>query len=91
MSDILYQGFIYLKSQNKFYEDFSIAKGLARPKLFRFSEIVEIQAESDSLTEKVVSNGTEISESIPISWRPPKHAQKCIKQDNSSFSDFKYN
>ena len=48
----MYQTLTYLKSCNKFYEYISIAKGLSSENMFKFSEIVEIQKQSECITEK---------------------------------------
>ena len=53
-----------MKSHNQFYEDISIAKGLSNEKIFRFSDIVKIESKNENVTEKVISDGTEMSESI---------------------------
>ena len=42
-----YQALTYLKSYTKFYDDISIAKGLSSEKMFKFSDIVEIQWQSE--------------------------------------------
>ena len=56
--------FNYLKSHNKFYEDISIAKGLSSEEMFRFSDILEIQGENESITEKNISGEKKMSENI---------------------------
>ena len=61
---IFYQTLTYLKSDNKLYEDISIAKCLLSEKMFRFFDIFEIQGENDSATEKAVSDRKEMSEGI---------------------------
>ena len=53
-----------MKSHNQFYEDISIAKGLSNEETFRFSNIVKIESKNENVTEKVISDGTEMSESI---------------------------
>ena len=50
-----------LKSHNKFYSYISIAKGFSSEEIFRFSNIVEIQGESESAAEKTISDGEEMS------------------------------
>ena len=59
----IHQALVYLKSNDNFYADFSIAKGLSSEEMFRFSDIVEVQGQKNPVTEKIVSNGTEMSES----------------------------
>ena len=59
----IHQALVYLKSNNKFYADFSIAKGLSSEEMFRFSDIVEIQGQKKPVTEKIISSVTEMSES----------------------------
>ena len=49
---ITYQELTYLKSHHEFYEDISITKGLRSEKMIRFSDILEIQGENESVTEK---------------------------------------
>ena len=61
-SHILYQALAYLKSHNNVYTDISITKGHSSEELFRFSDIVEIEGEHESATEKIISDGTEMSE-----------------------------
>ena len=61
---IVYQALTYLKSYNKFYQDISIAKGLSGEDMFKFSDIVEIQGESECVTEKNVFDGKEMTENI---------------------------
>ena len=50
-----YQAFTYLKSHNKLYRDISIAEDPPSEKMFMFSDIVEIQGETKSDTEKNIS------------------------------------
>ena len=56
----------YLKSYYKFCEDIFlyIEKGFSSKGMFKFSDIVEIQGESDCITEKNVSDKEEITENI---------------------------
>ena len=56
-----------LKSHNKFYSYISIAKGFSSEEIFRFSDIVEIQGESESAAEKTISDGEEMSHWICFS------------------------
>ena len=60
----IYQVLTYWKSHNKFYEAISIAKSLASEEMFRFSGILEMQGENVSVTEKIISDGKEMNESI---------------------------
>ena len=43
---------------------FLLQKGLLSEEMFRFLDVNEIQGENESITEKAVSDGTEISKSI---------------------------
>ena len=61
---ILYQALTYLKSYNKFHEDISIAKGLSNEKMFKFSDINEIQRQSECATEKKVSHRKEMTKNV---------------------------
>ena len=61
---IVSQALTYLKSYNTFYEDISIAKGLSSEDMFKFSDIDEIQGQSECVTEKNVSDGKEMTENI---------------------------
>ena len=61
---IVYQALTYLKSYNKLYDNMSIAKDLSSEKMFKFSNIVEIQEQSDCATEKNVSDGKEMTENL---------------------------
>ena len=54
---IVYQALDYLKSYNKFYEGMSIAKGLSSEDMFKFSDVVEIQGQSECVTEKMFLTG----------------------------------
>ena len=56
-----YQALTYLKSYNKFSEDISISKDLSREAMFKFSDVVEIQGQSESATEKIISDGKEMT------------------------------
>ena len=49
----LYIGGTYLKSHNKFYKDISIEKGLSSEDMFKFSDIAEMQVETESDTENL--------------------------------------
>ena len=59
---ITYKVLAYLKSNNKFYEDVSIWKGLLSKDKFTFSDIVEIQGQNKTVTEKIISDRKKISE-----------------------------
>ena len=61
---IIHQTLTYLKSHNKFHEDISIPKGLYSKDMFRFSSAFETQGETESVTEKYISSGKEMSENI---------------------------
>lgn len=54
----------YLKSRNKFYEDISISNVFSSTGMFRLPHIIEIQGESESVTEEIISVEKEISENI---------------------------
>ena len=56
---IIYQVLSCFKYQNKFHADISIAKVLSSEKMFRFSDIEEFQGENESVTEKIMLDGTE--------------------------------
>ena len=43
----------YLKFHNKFLEDISVARSLSSEDIFKFSDIVEIKEENESITEKI--------------------------------------
>ena len=45
-----------LKSCSKFYRE-SLAKGLSSEEMFKFSDVVGIQRETKSVTEKNISGG----------------------------------
>ena len=62
-SCIICQALTYLESHNIFYKDNSIAKDLSS-EMFRFSNIFGIQGENESVTEKIISDVKEMSESI---------------------------
>ena len=62
--DIVYQALTCLKCYDKFYEDKSIAKGISSKDMFNFSDIVEIQGQSECVTEKNVSDGKIMTENI---------------------------
>ena len=63
-SHIIYQALSYLKTNNKFYEDISITKFLSSETMFKLSNIVAIQGETESVTEKNILDGKEMSENI---------------------------
>ena len=49
----IYQGLTNFNAQNKFYKDISIAKSLLSEEMFKFSNIVQVQGETKSNTEKI--------------------------------------
>ena len=51
-----YQALSYLNSHNKFYEDISIAKGLSSEDMFKFSDFVERQGETEKGTAESICN-----------------------------------
>ena len=53
-----------MKSYNRFYDNISIAKGLPCDEMLKFSDIVEIQGQSECVIEKHISDGKEITENI---------------------------
>ena len=55
----LYHALTYLKSYNKYYEDVSNENGLSSEDIFRFFDIVEVQGQSQCVTEKSASEGKE--------------------------------
>ena len=55
----LYHALTYLKSYNNYYEDVSNENGLSSEDIFRFFDIVEIQGQSQCVTEKSASEGKE--------------------------------
>ena len=57
----LYTALTYFKSYNKFYEDVSIAKDLSIEDMFDFSHIVEIQGQSECVTERNISGEKEMT------------------------------
>ena len=60
---IIYQALSYSKSHNKFYKDNSIKKGLSSEDMFKFSDIVETQGETESDAENI-SDGKEMTENV---------------------------
>ena len=78
-----------MKSYNKFYEDISIAKGLLIEDIFDFSDIVEIQGQSECVTEENVSDGKEMTQNI--NDRTETEFASVEDPLNSCFSDFKDN
>ena len=52
-----------MRSHNKFYPEISIGKGHFSEEIFRFSDIVGIPGEIESVTEKITSGQTEMSKS----------------------------
>ena len=53
-----------MKSYNKFNENISIVKGLSSKARFKFSDITEIQGQSECVTKNNVSDGEEMTENI---------------------------
>ena len=53
-----------MKLHNKFYKDISIAKGLSSEKMFKLSNIIEIQWETERIIEKNISDGKEMNKNI---------------------------
>ena len=53
-----------MKLHNKFYKDISIAKGLSSENMFKLSDIVEIQWETERIIEKNISDGKEMNKNI---------------------------
>ena len=49
---VLYQTLTYLKLHDTFYKDISNAKGLLSEDMVKFSDVNEIQGETESVTEK---------------------------------------
>ena len=60
---IIYEALTYLKSHNKVYKDISIEKRLSSQDRFKFSDIVEMQGETESGTENI-SDGKETTENV---------------------------
>ena len=58
----IYNALAYLKYHKKLYANISIAKGISGEEVFRFSDIVEIRGENESIDEKI--DATEMSEGI---------------------------
>ena len=61
---IIYQVLSYLKSDNKFYEDISIAKGLSSEDIVEVFWYCSNSRKSECLTEKIVSDKKEMTENI---------------------------
>ena len=61
---IVYQALTCLKCYNKFFENKSIAKGISSKDMFNFSDTVEIQGQSECVTEKNFSYRKEMTENI---------------------------
>ena len=61
---IVYQEVNHLKSYNKFYEGISIAKDLSSKDMSKFSDIVEIQGQSECVIEKKISGRKESTENV---------------------------
>ena len=59
---IVHQELTYLKSCNKFYENISITKCLSSVDIIKFSCFVEIREQFDSVAEKPISDGKEMTE-----------------------------
>ena len=53
-----------MKSYNKFYENISIAKDLSSEDMFKLTDIVEIQEQSECVSEKIVSDRKESTENV---------------------------
>ena len=53
---------LILKSHNKFHENIPIKKGLSSEDIFRFPDIVENPGQNKNVTEKIISDGKEVSE-----------------------------
>ena len=58
---IVHQKLTYLKSYNKFYENVSITKCLSSVVIIKFSCFVEIQEQFESVVEKPISDGKEVT------------------------------
>ena len=89
---IIYPALAYLKSHNKFYTDNSI--DLSREEIFRFSTIVEGQWENESVSEKIIFDGTdEMSESVNgseteyASVEDPLSMQRIASNETTLISD----
>ena len=87
---IIYEALTYLKSHNKFYKDIFIEKSLSNEDMFKFSDIVEMQGETESDTENI-SDGKETRENANdirskiefASVEDPLTCIEHIKSDNS--------
>ena len=91
----VYQALTYLKSYDQFSVDIFITNGLSNENTFKFSNIIKIQGQSESVTENKISGGKEMTKNVNyrvcFSWRLPKNAKDCSNWDNSCFWDSKYN
>ena len=76
---VIYQTLTYLEGHNKFYKDISIKKGLSSEDMFNFSDIIEIQGQTERNTENI-SDGTQMTKNVNdarsnknicLSWRSP--------------------
>ena len=56
---VIYQALIYLKSHIKFYEDISIEKGLSSEDMLKFSNLVEMQGETEKSTAESICKAKE--------------------------------
>ena len=63
----------YLKSHNKLHKDISIAKGLLKT-CVSFFALLKFHGETESVTEKNISDGKEISEKIHYTRNETKYA-----------------
>ena len=59
---IVHHELTYLKSCNKFYENISITKYLSSVVIIKFSCFVKIQEQFESVAEKPISDGKEVTE-----------------------------
>ena len=60
----VYQALTYLKSYDKFYVDIFITNGLSNENTFKFSNIIKIQGQSESVTENKISGGKEMTKNV---------------------------
>ena len=57
--NVIYQTPNYLKTNNKFYEDLSISKGLSSKEMTHFSGIDKHEDAAESIHKNIISNETE--------------------------------
>ena len=57
--NVIYQAPNYLKTNNKFYEDLSISKGLSSKEMTHFSGIDKHEDAAESIHKNIISNETE--------------------------------